>query len=268
MDPRPVHLLVTNDDGISAPGLLALARALLRVGSVTVLAPDRNWSASGHVKTMHRPLRVWPAEIGDGIRALTTDGAPSDCVALAVLGLVEPPIDAVVSGINPHANLGHDVTYSGTVTAAMEAAIAGLPGLAVSLDSPEGHTGLLDYSAAATVAARLTHQILERGLPRGILLNLNVPYGPLEKLAGLAITRQGLRLYRDALVRRQDPRGRPYYWIGGDAPSGVADPGTDFGALAAGYVSLTPLQLDLTAHDRLAEVESWGLRLDGGRNAA
>jgi 5'-nucleotidase len=257
-----VHILVTNDDGIGAPGLLALATALQEVGQVTVLAPDRNWSASGHVKTMHRPLRVWPADLGDGIAAMATDGAPSDCVALAILGLVEPAVDVVVSGINPQANLGHDVTYSGTVTAAMEAAIAGLPGLAVSLDSPEGHLGALDYTTAATVAARLTRQILVRGLPRGILLNLNVPYGPFEGLRGLAVTRQGLRLYRDALVRRQDPRGRPYYWIGGDVPSGVADPGTDFGALASGYVSLTPLQLDLTAHDRLAEVESWGLRLD------
>lgn len=257
-----VHILVTNDDGIAAPGLLALALALREIGPVTVLAPDHNWSASGHVKTMHRPLRVWPAEIGDGLTALTTDGAPSDCVALAILGLVETSVDMVVSGINPHANLGHDVTYSGTVTAAMEAAIAGLPGVAVSLDSPEGHDGPLDYSAAATVAARLTGQILARGMPRGILLNLNVPYGPLESLRGLAVTRQGLRLYRDALVRRQDPRGRPYYWIGGDVPTGVADPGTDIGALASGYVSLTPLQLDLTAHDRLTEVEGWDLRLD------
>jgi 5'-nucleotidase len=262
MDPLPTHLLVTNDDGIAAPGLLALARALQQVGRVTVLAPDRNWSASGHVKTMHRPLRVWPADIGDGVRALTTDGAPSDCVALAVLGLVEPPVEAVVSGINPHANLGHDVTYSGTVTAAMEAAIAGLPGLAISLDSPEGHEGPLDYTAAGEVAARLTRQVLGRTLPRGVLLNINVPYGPLDSLRGVAITRQGLRLYRDALVRREDPRHRPYYWIGGDVPTGVADPGTDIGALAAGYVSVTPLQLDLTAHDRLPEVEGWGLQLD------
>jgi len=257
-----MHILVTNDDGIAAPGLLALANALLSIGQVTVLAPDRNWSASGHVKTMHRPLRVWPTEIGNGIHALTTDGAPSDCVALAVLGLVEPPIDAVVSGINPHANLGHDVTYSGTVTAAMEAAIAGRPGLAVSLDSPEGHLGPLDYSTAAAVAARLTQQALRQTLPPGLLLNVNVPYAPLESLRGVAITRQGLRVYHDELVRRDDPRGRPYYWIGGDTPTGIADAGTDFGALASGYVSVTPLQLDLTAHDRLGEVEGWGFRLD------
>jgi len=257
-----MHILVTNDDGIAAPGLLALAAALQHVGQVTVLAPDRNWSASGHVKTLHRPLRVWPTEIGDGIHALTTDGAPSDCVALAVLGLVEPQIDVVVSGINPHANLGHDVTYSGTVTAAMEAAIAGLPGLAVSLDSPEGHTGHLDYSTAAAVAASLTEQVVRRTLPRGLLFNINVPYGTRESLRGVAITRQGLRVYRDELVRRDDPRGRPYYWIGGDTPTGIADAGTDFGALASGYVSVTPLQLDLTAHDQLAAFEGWGLRLE------
>ncbi len=257
-----MHLLVTNDDGIMAPGLLALARALQRVGRVTVLAPDRNWSASGHVKTMHRPLRAWPTELGEGLTALATDGAPSDCVALAILGLVETRIDAVVSGINPHANLGHDVTYSGTVTAAMEAAIAGLPGLAVSLDSPEGHLGPLDYSTAAAVAARLAAQVLGRAPLNGLLLNINVPYGPREAIRGVAVTRQGQRLYRDALVRRDDPRGKPYYWIGGDVPTGVADAGTDFGALAAGYVSVTPLQLDLTAHARLEEITTWGLTPD------
>jgi len=256
-----MHILVTNDDGVTAPGLLALARALRQVATVTVVAPDRNWSASGHVKTMHRPLRVWPTQIADGFPALATDGAPSDCVALAILGLVESPIEAVVSGINPHANLGHDVTYSGTVTAAMEAAISGLPGLAVSLDSPEGHPGPLDYTAAAEVAARLTRQILARPMPRGLLLNLNVPYGPLEAMRGIALTRQGLRVYRDALVRRDDPRGRPYYWIGGEAPTGVGEPDTDIGAVAAGMVSITPLQLDLTAHELLPEIERWGLGL-------
>ena len=256
-----MHILVTNDDGVTAPGILALAKALQRLGEVTVLAPDRNWSASGHVKTMHRPLRVRPIEFAEGIRALTTDGAPSDCVALAVLGLIESPVDVVVSGINPHANLGHDVTYSGTVTAAMEAAIAGLPGLAVSLDTPEDTHEPIDYSTAAEVAARLTQQVLSRPVPRGLLLNINVPYGPLDSILGVAITRQGLRVYRDALVRRDDPRGRPYYWIGGDSPTGVADPGTDFGALAAHFVSVTPLQLDLTAHDLKAEVESWSLQV-------
>lgn len=251
-----MHVLLTNDDGVAAPGLQALALALARVGRVTILAPDRNWSASGHVKTMHRPLRVWETQLADGRAALATDGAPSDCVALALLGIVDTPVDLVVSGINPHANLGHDVTYSGTVTAAMEAVIAGVPGLAVSLDSPEDYEGPLDFGPSAEVAARVAARVGTQPLPKGILLNLNVPYGPIENMRGIAVTRQGLRVYRDALVRRDDPRGRPYYWIGGEVPTGVADEGTDFGALAAGFVSITPLQLDLTARDQFSVISS------------
>jgi len=252
-----MHLLVTNDDGIHAAGLQALARSLRSLGEVTVLAPDRNWSASGHVKTMHRPLRVREVELPDGSPALCSDGAPSDCVALALLGLLKRPIDMVVSGINPYANLGHDVTYSGTVTAAMEAVIHGLPGIAVSLDTPEGHSGPRDYSAAAEVAAAIARRVAEDGLPRGVVLNVNVPYGARESMRGVAVTRQGLRVYRDELVRREDPRGRPYYWIGGESPSGLSEPDTDFWALREKYVSITPLQLDLTAAEQLPMLRQW-----------
>jgi 5'-nucleotidase len=262
-----MHILLTNDDGIHHAGLSALAQQLRTLGDLTVVAPDHNWSASGHVKTLHRPLRVWEADLTDGTKALTTDGAPSDCVALALLGLVQPAVDLVVSGINPHANLGHDVTYSGTVTAAMEAAISGVPGIAISLDTPEDFHGPRDYNTAAILGARLARQVMDHKLPDGVLLNINVPYLPLDSVRGVAITRQGLRVYRDALVRREDPRGRPYYWIGGDSPSGVADPGTDIGALAEGYVSITPLQLDLTAMSAIQSIESWGLSLDGTRRA-
>src|SRR4030043_2257066 len=136
-----MHILVTNDDGITAPGLLALAKEMRRIGEVSVLAPDHNWSASGHVKTMHRPLRVKETQLADGSPAWASDGAPSDCVALGLLGFIPKKIDLVVSGINPNANIGHDVTYSGTVTAAMEAVIWGIPGIAISLDSPENHLG-------------------------------------------------------------------------------------------------------------------------------
>lgn len=256
-----MHILITNDDGISAPGLLALAEGLDGLGELTVLAPDRNWSASGHVKTMHRPLRVWDTRLQNGLAAHTTDGAPSDCVALAVLGLLHSPIDFVVSGINPHANIGHDVTYSGTVTAAMEAAIAGLPGVAVSVDTPEGQAEPVDYRPAAQVARMLVSQVIQRGLPRGVLLNLNVPFLPLHKMSGVRITRLGLRIYRDALVRREDPRRRPYYWIGGEAPTGVADEGTDFWALRNDCVSVTPLQLDLTAASQLSPLAGWDLEI-------
>ncbi len=252
-----MHILVTNDDGVNAPGLQALAQEMRSLGQVTVLAPDRNWSASGHVKTLDRPLRVKEVILADGSQALAADGAPSDCVALALLGLLPGAIDMVVSGINPYANLGHDVTYSGTVTAAMEAAIWGVPGVAISLNASENDPPPLDYEPAARRARQIVALVIENKLPKGSLLNVNVPYLPDEKINGFKITRQGLRVYRDLLVSRKDPRGRPYYWIGGEAPTGVPEDGTDFGALAEGYVSITPLHLDLTAHQVLAELQGW-----------
>lgn len=252
-----MHILVTNDDGIQAPGLLALAQEMRALGKVTVLAPDHNWSASGHVKTMDRPLRVRETILADGSPAFMSDGAPSDCVALALLGLVQEKVDLVVSGINPNANIGHDVTYSGTVTAAMEAVISGVKGIAVSLDSPEGNKGVLDYSTAARVARRVAEKVSADGLPEGVVMNINVPYLKENELKGYMITRQGLRVYRDALDRRIDPRGKPYYWIGGEAPTGVIEEGTDFGALAGGYVSITPLQLDLTYYKAMDILKKW-----------
>lgn len=252
-----MHILVTNDDGVTAPGLLALVQALQPLGRVSIVAPDHNWSASGHVKTLHRPLRVKEVRLADGTPALSSDGAPSDCVALALMGLLPDPVDLVVSGINPNANLGHDVTYSGTVTAAMEAAIAGVAAVAVSLDAPFDLVGPTDYSTAAAVGARVAAAVLRDGLPNGTCLNINVPYLPLDAVKGITITRMGLRIYHDQLVRRLDPRGRPYYWIGGDAPTGVPDEGTDIGALSTGHVSITPIQLDLTDHALLDALRAW-----------
>jgi 5'-nucleotidase len=252
-----MHILVTNDDGVTAPGLLELAKELAALGKVTVLAPDRNWSAAGHTKTMDRPMRVKAVEVLDGIPTFATDGAPSDCVALAVLGVLEEKVDLVVSGINPNANLGHDMTYSGTVTAAMEAVIWGLPGIAVSLNGPLHPPTPVDFQPAARVARRITHRVIQRGLPSGIMLNVNIPYLPLAEIQGYRITRQGLRVYRDKLVSRHDPRGRPYYWIGGEEPTGVPDEGTDFGALAQNYVSITPLQLDMTAYAEMDDLSGW-----------
>jgi 5'-nucleotidase len=244
-----MNILVTNDDGVQAPGLLALTQAMRKIADkVTVLAPDRNWSASGHVKTLHRPMRVSEVELADGSKAWASDGAPSDCVALALLGFIPEKIDFVVSGINPNSNIGHDVTYSGTVTAAMEAGISGIPGVAVSIDRPDDlHSGV-EYQYAAEAARRIVQWLAAQiNLPGDTILNVNVPYGPLSEMKGFKLTRQGLRIYRDELVRRLDPRGQPYYWIGGDTPTGVEEPGTDYGALSAGYVSITPLQLDLTS---------------------
>jgi len=252
-----MHILVTNDDGVTAPGLLALVIEMRKIGEVSVLAPDHNWSASGHVKTLHRPLRAKPVTLADGSPALASDGAPSDCVALALMGVIEKPIDLVVSGINPNANIGHDITYSGTVTAAMEAVINGVPGMAVSLDAPEHFSGTLDYTAAASTARKVVETLLKHPFGRDILLNVNVPYLPENELKGFRPTRQGLRIYRDELVRREDPRGKPYYWIGGEAPTGVDESGTDFGDLKAGYVSIAPIQLDMTAYKVLEELKEW-----------
>ena len=254
------HILVTNDDGVTAPGLLALVQAMQAIPDtrVSILAPDRNWSGSGHVKTLDRPLRIKEVVLSDGSTAFASDGAPSDCVALALLGFFEEKIDLVVSGINPMANLGHDVTYSGTVTAAMEALIWETPGIAFSLGSLENHLGALDYTSASVIARRVVETSLAHRFTAGMLLNVNIPYLPADQIKGFHITRQGLRVYRDRLDKRVDPRGRPYYWIGGDSPTGTPEEGTDVGALSAGYVSITPIQLDLTMYTSIPTLGDWG----------
>jgi 5'-nucleotidase len=251
-----MHILLTNDDGITSPGLLALKQALQPLGKITVVAPSRNYSAAGHRKTMHKPLRMDATQLLDDSPAWVCSGAPSDCVALALLGFIKEKVDLVVSGINPTANLGQDVTYSGTVTAALEAVIAGTPGLAVSLEAESP----ANFVPAAQIAAAIVQAIFRYGLPPKIVLNINVP--SISEIKGLRITRQGWRIYRDKLIERLDPRGKPYYWIGGDVPTGVLDDeGTDFWALANGYVSITPLQLDLTARPVIPMLEQWEFTL-------
>lgn len=252
-----MHILVTNDDGVTAPGLLALAQAMRRFGQVSILAPDHDWSGGGHVKTLKRPLRVRRVKLSDGTNALTSDGAPSDCVALGLMGLLPDRVDLIVSGINTAANLGHDVTYSGTVTAVMEGIIWGVPGIAISLDGGEHDSTTLSYDTAVHVATQVMHTVIREGLPKDTFLNVNVPYVPLADLAGIKLTSQGMRVYRDRLDKRTDPRGNDYYWIGGDRPTGVPKEGTDVGAIAAGYASVTPLQLDLTAYQALARLSTW-----------
>ena len=257
------HILITNDDGITSLGLIVLVQEMSKLGEITVLAPDRNWSASGHVKTMHRPLRVNQVQMVDGISAHTTDGAPSDCVGLALLGYIPQSIDLVISGINPNANIGHDVTYSGTVTAAIEAVIHGIPGIAVSLDSPDNHLGTLDFQPAARVSRKAFELLLTGGFPEKTVININVPYLPYDQIKGFRITRQGLRIYRDQLLKRNDPRNQPYYWIGGDTPTGLMEDGTDYGAIKKGYVSITPLKLDLTSYKEFESLQKIEWQLGG-----
>jgi 5'-nucleotidase len=250
-----MYLLLTNDDGVDAPGLLALKQALETIASVVVLAPDHNWSAAGHTKTLSRPLRVWQKSLGDGSSAYVTDGAPTDCVALVMLGLLPEKPAMVISGINPGSNLAHDLTYSGTVAAAMEGAINNLPSIAVSLDT--NHRDDVDFAPAAEIARRIAQRALDRGLPPDTFLNVNVPNVSTQAMRGIRITRLGKRIYRDALVERQDPYGKNYYWIGGEPPSGVMEDGTDVQAIAQKYVSITPVHLDMTSHALIDPLKAW-----------
>jgi 5'-nucleotidase len=254
------HILVTNDDGHQAPGLATLARALRSIAQVTVFAPDRNWSAAGHTKTMHKPLRVARATLAEDIPLFITTGTPSDCVGLALLGLVKEPVDLVVSGINIGANLGHDVTYSGTVAAAMEAAVIGKAAIAASMEYDETGARTGDVAHAAAFITQLAELAIARGLPRYGLLNVNFPALPAAEIAGVRVTRLGIRHYHDVIVERADPRGRPYFWIGGEPPTGEPEEGTDVGALSCGHISITPLNLDMTDRGQLARISEWPLQ--------
>lgn len=249
-------ILVSNDDGIGSAGLQALAESLRGLGEVVVVAPDRERSAAGHSLTLSRPLRV--SHIDDGWYSV--DGTPTDCITLAVMGLLPRRPNLVAAGINHGSNLGDDVTYSGTVSSAIEATLQGIPAFAISVAGDGGS----DFRSAARFAERLAGEILRRGLPRDTLLNVNVPNLPPEAIQGVAVTRQGRRVYSETVVRKIDPRGKAYYWIGGTDPMWERLGGTDDEAVSGGWISLTPLHLDLTNHRIIEELKAWGLSLNGG----
>lgn len=262
-------ILVTNDDGVYSPGLLALAQGLRQLGTVMVLAPERNWSASSHSKTMHKPLRIQRVALADGSEAHMSSGSPTDCVALAAGGALGTLPDVVVSGINAGYNLGIDITYSGTVACAMEATIKGMPGIAVSTIAPyAAEAEAVDQVAllgkAAEIACEVTAAVLQHGLPANTLLNVNVPGIDPNTIRGTHITRMGKRHYAASeLDERRDPYGRPYYWLGGSAPVDTFDDGTDVSAIKHGYVSMTPISLDLTDYAMLDELKSWSFAASG-----
>ena len=254
------NILITNDDGIKAQALVYLKNALSAIGDVTVVAPESNWSAAGHTKTMHKPLRLEPSTLADGSPAFITNGAPSDCVALAVLGATGVKPDLVVSGINEGYNLGSDVTYSGTVAAAMEAVIYDTPAISISACSLHRAPGSnLDeiWQVAARVAADLARQVLDRGLPPYTLLNVNIPCRPVNEISGPVLSRLGTRIYEKGLDKRTDPRGRTYFWYDGGIPDGIPDAGTDIAAIKAGLISVTPINLDLTDYAFMKQLASW-----------
>ena len=247
------RILVTNDDGVESRGLLALKQALDGMGEVTVVAPDTNQSAVGHQKTLMRPLRVRERVLGDGSLAYSVDGSPTDAVSLAFLGYFGYGFDLVAAGINYGANLGDDITYSGTVSAAMEAVINNCPAFAISQE----YYAHPDFELAGRAATAVARNILEHGLSPGELINVNVPAVAPEEFDGVEVTRLGKRVYQDQLIERQDPRGIPYFWIGGPPPSGLAVEGTDFHAVVNRRIAVTPIHLDLTGRRLLKRLRTW-----------
>lgn len=244
-----MRILLSNDDGVHSPGLIALFEGLKGLGELEVVAPDRDHSGASNALTLNRPLTV--EEHPNGFRSV--DGTPTDCVHLAVNGLFREPFDRVVSGINTHANLGDDIIYSGTVAAATEGRHLGLPAIAVSLVND----GRFHYETAARVVRMLLEN--ERPLvmgPRSIL-NVNVPDLPWEELAGIRVTRLGHRKRAEGAVPMTCPRGKERYWIGAAGEGGDAGPGTDFHAVREGYVSVTPVHIDMTRHEALSGLREW-----------
>jgi 5'-nucleotidase len=253
-------ILLTNDDGIFAPGINAIRTELERIGGheIWAVAPDRERSAMGHAITMYRPLFPTQVDIpGAQSPCYSVTGTPADSAKLAIEALLPRRPDLVISGINRGANLGTDVFYSGTVAAALEGPILGIPAIAASLDAGSSQ----DYAAAARFTARLALKVLAEGLPPGTLLNVNIPALPEDAIKGVRITRLGRRLYRDQWDRRVDPRGRVYYWLAGELMALENDPDTDVRAVEAGYISVTPIQLDLTRYDQISRLQSWNLTL-------
>jgi 5'-nucleotidase len=247
-----MRILVTNDDGIHAPALSVLQEELRQFGDVVVVAPDRDQSATSHALTLHRPLRV--QRLGPDVYSV--DGTPTDCVVISANGLLPEKPELVVSGINHGPNMGEDVSYSGTVAAAMEGVMQGVPALAASLVTREP----ADFKEPARFVGELVRRIIGHGMQRGTLLNVNLPHRRWNEIQGVRITRLGTRVYQDSLIEKTDPRGRAYYWIGGLEPVWKREEGTDFQAIEEGYISVTPLSLDLTDYKTLVEMETWGLR--------
>ncbi len=247
-----MRILLSNDDGIYSAGLKALHEAFRGEHDVVVVAPDRERSAASHSLTLHRPLRI--NEISEGWFSI--DGTPTDCIHIALNGLLpEPRPEMVVAGINMGGNLGDDVTYSGTVAAAIEGTLQGLPSIAVSLVS----RGPFEFGAAAEFAARLVKQVADRGLPEDTLLNVNVPDLPAGGMRGIQITRQGKSIYGEAIVEKVDPRGQTYFWVGSGNTEWIRRGDTDLDAVHEGKISVTPLHLNMTNETAYQELSGWSI---------
>lgn len=255
-----MKILISNDDGINARGIEALRKAMEELGQVVVVAPDRPKSASGHGITTHKPLRVEEISYeGSSTKGYSVNGTPSDCVKLALQGLLTELPQIVVSGINFGPNLGTDVLYSGTVSAALEAVINGVSAVAISLASHDEE----DYSLAAKAAKMVVTEVLKRGIPDETLLNVNVPPILESELKGIAITKLGKRIYENTFEKRFDPRGKVYYWMGGDIVDLPGDSDTDINAVKSKKISITPIVFDVTNYKIMDSLSKWNLNLEG-----
>lgn len=265
-----MRILVTNDDGVYAEGIRVLAQHLRTLGEVFVVAPERPRSAAGHSITLHKPLRLHRVHLSDGSLAYATNGTPTDCVTLGVHAVMEHQVDLVVSGINAGPNLGWDLTYSGTVAAAIEGAVHGINAFAISLSAEEAlplarpeaeplppQPPKLHYETAGHAAVRIAQMLVAHPLPPHTFLNVNVPNLPLEQIRGYQATALGRRQYADRIETRFDPAGRPYYWLSGSLVEDRDQPDTDVYAVAHGFVSITPIHLDFTAYNLLKPMRDW-----------
>jgi len=255
-----MHFLISNDDGISATGIQVLSERIRQLGEVTLVAPDRNCSGASNSLTLESPIRI--TEVSD--RVFRVSGTPTDCVHIALTGMLDQDPDMVISGINHGANLGDDVIYSGTVAAAMEGRFLGLPAVAVSLVFEEQP---VHFATAAEAAVRLVRQLLADPLPADTILNVNVPDLEWGKIRGFEVTRLGHRHRAEPYEQTVDPRGRPLYWIGPAGAEADAGPGTDFDAIRRGYISVTPIHVDLTRYQALDQVAGWISSISTGSGA-
>lgn len=249
-----MRILLANDDGINSPGILALLKELEKLGETYVVAPDRERSGTGHSITVFSPIKAQTISIpGSQAKAWVIDGTPVDCVKLGISALLPEPPDYVVSGINRGANLGTDVLYSGTVSAALEGIIMGVPSLAVSLDS---FNPGVDYSFSARFTRAVLRTLARQGMDRDIILNINIPAIPRKNIKGIRITKLGVRRYDNLFQERKDPRGNTYYWLGGDVIEDEQDSDSDVAAVNAGYISITPIHFDLTDYQLIEDFKN------------
>lgn len=244
-------ILVSNDDGVYSDGIRTLGKALQKLGKVVIIAPDQERSAASHSLTLHRPLRVKKLKTD----VYSVDGTPTDCISLGVNEILEKRPALLVSGINKGANLGDDVHYSGTVSAAIEGGIMGIPSIAISMMPGENY----HFKTAADFAVSLSKKVLKEGLPPGVILNVNVPNLPPGQIKGYQFTKQGKRDYGDIIAERIDPRGKRYYWIGGNMAGFEDIPGSDCNATTTNYISITPINVNLTEHTFLKTLKKWKL---------